>query len=553
MLLRRRSVLGLAVSLMGCGAAGGPVTIAETDMNGAGGEGGDMPLRMGAGMGFGGSAVAPAEDPQDLAASMVGTSDCLAEIQITPLGLARWALYFDFRDSSYDIYNHGDALSAALTPRVGAGTLTPTLSPTVASAGIGGGRAIDFNTTTNSYLDGPAYASIVDGTDKAVSVVARVRRVGNESGAICGWGRTSATDQYLWFGHAASGALQVIKDGASETLKTVTSTFAMGFTDQCVGFATNGSTVALYGNNAATNITASDLNTTDPAITQFRIGTTGMNTAGTDDLAGLEQAIAVSADVITLAEYQAVKAAWDNLDPPAIVGTDIIFEGTSITKAAAQRGLRGYFYDNLEAATSPVLNFNMVGPASDGNFPDNQHDGVNGSTIANIKARIAVNVGVGKLYPNAKLCFIEAGTNDFSDANGYVDNATVVAAWKDLVVTTLTAGIASQANFLCVVSPAPPIDLAYNTGPRSAAFAASFDAVCDEIDALFPSNPLFRWNFFLALGGVYDPDDYLPGDPVHPRSTGYDKAVNHTTYGLWKAQVAGGGTTLLSHLGTITT
>lgn len=555
MRVRRRLVLAYGLGSVACGVAD---LVPPVPGEAAGGECGDMPIRMGAGMGFGGGgSTPPAEEIQDLAAAMVGTSECLAEMQITPLGLSRWALYFDFRDPAYDVYNHGDELSAALTPRVGAGTLTPTLSPTVDSAGIGGGRAINFGTTTNAYLDGPGYASIADGTDKTVSVVARVRRVGNESGTICGWGRGSATDQFLEWGHSAAGALQVLKDGPSESTLTVTSTFAMGFVDRTVAMVTNGSTVALFGSStgvtmAATNITASNLNTTDPAITQFRIGTTGRSTGGTDDFAGLEQAIGITIDQLTLAELQAVQAAWENLDPPAIVGTEIIFEGTSITKAASQRGLRGYFYDKLEAATSPALNFNMVGPASDGNFPDNQHDGVNGSTIANIKARAIVNIGVGKLYPNAKVCFIEAGTNDFSDSNGYVDNATVVAAWKDLVVTILTAGIASQANFRAVVTPPPPIDPAYVTSARCDAFEASFDATCDEIDALFPSNPLFRWSFYRALGGVYNADYYIPGDPVHPRSTGYDQAVNDPTYGLWAARVTGGGATLLSHLQSIT-
>lgn len=511
------------------------------------------------GMGFGamslGAGAATAIGtviPQDLAASGAMLSDALAEVQITPLGVARWALYFDFRDSAYDVYNHGDALSAAITPRVGAGSLTPTLSPTVDTEGIGGGRSINFGTSTNAYLDGPAYASLVDGTDKTVSVVARVRRVGNESGAICGWGRTSATDQYLWFGHTSAGALQVIKDGASETLKTVTSTFAMGFVDRCVAFTTNGSTVAIYGDGAATNITASDLNTTDPAITQFRIGTTGMNTGGTDDFAGHEQALCISTDVLTLAEIQAVKAALENLDPPAVVGTAILFGGTSLTKHASQHGLRGFFNDKLAAATSPSLHFDMQGPASDGNFADNQHDGVNGSTIANIKARAIVNIGVGKKYPNVKVYFLDAGTNDFSDTNSYVDNATVVTAWKDLVTTILTAGIASQSNFRMVVTPPPPIDPAYNTSARSAAFHATFAAMCDDIDAAFPSNKLFRWDWFMALEGAYNGIYYIAGDPVHMNTTGYDKAVNDPTYGLWAAQVAGGGTTLVSHLGSIT-
>ena len=118
----------------------------------------------------------------------------------TPLGYARYSLYFDPADHGF---LNGDVLNADITPRVGASVLTPGASPVYSAAGLSGGPCLDLS-TGNAHLKANGYTSLLDGHDKVVSGAICFQRVGNESGVLLGWGRNS-TDQYFEAGFNSSG------------------------------------------------------------------------------------------------------------------------------------------------------------------------------------------------------------------------------------------------------------------------------------------------------------------------------------------------------------
>lgn len=479
---------------------------------------------------------------QELAASLSLSSDVsLSNNDGTALGRANYSLYFDANDHDFV---HGQTLSNPITPRVGAFQLTPTLSPTYVATGIGGRGAIDFGTTINAYLDGAGYAALADGSDPVISGAIKFQRVGNESGKLLGWGRGSTTDQYFEIGYVTSGLVSIEKDGTSETTKVRTSATAqLGFTEHVLGFSMTGTTVTVYLDGVAIpDLTNVDLDTTTAAITNFRIGTTGRSTGGTDDAAAKIQVVEIKVGVVwSAAQHARIYAHHLAENLPAPVGTPIAAIGNSHTKASAQHGWRGYKNDRFVARGQV---FDFQGHAADGDFADNQHSGVNGTTLAEIAARATAQYGTGKPYPNVKLVYAcMLATNNFSDVNGYVDTATTIAAWTSCITAIDTAITSTNPTARIVVSTDPNFDPLASTYARQQAFNAALPAAIASWNAAHPTRKLFFADV-AARVGAYDPARYL--NEVH-----YNNAGNQLAGAAIDEAVDADGNTVLAYEASI--
>jgi lysophospholipase L1-like esterase len=598
MLVRRRTVLGCGLLSAACGVAD---RVTEFASSAAGGEGGEMPIRMGAGMGFGSTPAAPsgsapslvsiainsagttatltfdealdaASVPATSAFSRSGTSSTVSAVNVTgstveltlspgaysgevvafgytppgsgklrdalannvdsfssviatngstvlatPLGVANYTLYFD---PALHGFNNGDVLSADITPSIGASVLTPGITPTYSDLGVGGRGAIDFGTTSNSYLVGNGYAPLMDGHDKVISGAVRFRRVGNESGTLIGWGRGSTTDQYFEIGYNTSGRVTVAKDGTGESPKTYSSTgVQLQFTEHTIGWTirAGGTLLDVYLDGVIiSDLTGVDIDTADPAIQTFRIGTTGRSTGGTDDSAAVIGQVALGLTGVswTAQNHLDTHDFWVALQPPAPVGTAIAAIGDSLTKAAAQHGWRGYKQDRFVARSQ---SFDWQGSASDGDWADNQHSGVNGTTLDQISARATAQYGIGKSYQPKLVYACMIGTNSLSDSNGYVDTATAIADWTDCITAIDTAITTANAAARIVVTTLPNFETSASTYARQQAFNAALPAAITAWNAAHPTRKLFFADIATALGAwnaAYQIDE------VHPNNAG---------------------------------
>lgn len=459
----------------------------------------------------------------------------------TPLGLGAYTLYFDPYDYGF---TNGDVLSAALTPRVGASVLTPTLSPTYTVLGIGGRGAIDFGTTTNAYLDGAGYAGTMNGHDQVTSGAIRFQRVGNEAGILIGWGRGSTTDQFFEIGYNSSGRLMVRKDGPSETEKTYTTAGAsLAFTEHTVGWTirAGGTLLDVYLDGVlVSDLTGLDIDTTDPAITNFRIGTTGRSTGGTDDAAGkIGQVCFASGASWTAQQHLDTHNYWVALQPPAVVGALMVAPGDSMTKCPSQHGWRGVIEDYTVAQD---LNIDWAGSASDGNWANNQHSGYSGRTLEQIANTCTNEFGAGKPYPVERLGWAMMwGTNSLQDGQ-WTDVAAYKVKYKAALAALHAAGTSTTPTFRIVASDLPFFDPVHPNAPRADATVAAHQEAWDEHDAAHPSNKIFRASVrdqVTSYTGVGN--DYL--DAAHYNNTGNLKAGTAAL-----AATAVGGETVTSYM-----
>lgn len=432
------------------------------------------------------------------------TETVTVALEETPLGADTWLLYWDARDHGW---TNGEVLTAAFTPRIGADQLTPTLSPVVDGDGIGGRTAVNFGDALNATLEGHWLAASFTGEDTPCSMVIRCRRTGNEAGVAAGFGRASATDQFLEVGHSAAGAALVRRDGASEASATQTSTTNLGFVDVTLGFSTNGTTVSIYVNGAATNIVGAALDRTTAALTQFRIATTGRDAGGTDDFAGLIQVVAVTDEVLTAEQHAEVHADLVALDLVPGVGTPIMFLGDSLTAAFSYREP---MFEHIQAEEYLI---DMQGPLQGGSFVDNQHAGYSTRTISQIEGIAEGNLGTGNPYDAVELVIVMAGSNDCTP--GY-DGPTAAAAYRDMLETIHTQLTSTVATARIAVTTLPPKD-----GPNDA-FVTDFNARIATEWADFntdhPGNALIQFDAHAAIGGVWDSGLYL--DAAHPNQAG---------------------------------
>lgn len=455
---------------------------------------------------------------------MIQQGPAVAPDDGTPLGASNYLLYFDPYD--YSFVNGATLASPGddMTPRVGAlGNLSPAASPTATSVGIGGRAAIDYGTTSNARLDAHGYAVPFAVANRVLSVAARIRRVGNESGCAIGAGRASATASCIELAHSAAGYLTIRIIDAAGTAKSYTSATAqLDFVAHTIGFSirAGGLLVDCYLDGVlVADLSGLDFSVAvgqDPLITQFRVGTTGRSTGGTDDFAGVigQVAIGLAGVTWTAAQHLTTHNYWVALQPPAAVGTPIYSVGDSMTKCPSQHGWRGYIQDQFVAN---AWGFDWQGSASDGNWADNQHSGYSGRTLAQVQARATAECGTGKPYSLAKLAFLcMVGTNDGNA--GDPTAAIALAAYATCLEALHTALVSTVAAARIVVATLPNFNPAASTYTWQQAFNAGLPAAWNTFDAAHPSNKVFRADVAAAVGAWNNPTYYL--DDAHLNNAG---------------------------------
>lgn len=471
-------------------------------------------------------------------ATQIGSSAFLqlnSNVPLRPIGLgaATWTGGVYAYAPDYTL-NNGDPVTSTLTPRVGAGVLTPSNSsgssannPLFSVNAIGGRPAFDMS-LNNSCFTLNWLAPNFQGNAAPCSIIFRGQRTQNESGCAFGFGTTSATLRFLELQHLSAGTTQVQRNDATTTSTAGPTTQNEGFTTIVVGMTYTGSTVSIYHNGVITSVNAASLASANiSSLTQARWGTTGRGTAGTDDYAGYQSFLGVSPLALTTAQHLEMSDFLVAQDVPPSAGTPIMFAGDSITRAAGSGGFRKYLYEWM---IDPAQDYSidMQGPITSGSFPDAQCNAYSGLTIAQLAANLNLILGTGSAYPAIQCLFILIGTND--TISGY--NGVAAAASYDSMLAALYTKLTSTvANARICCATLPPKDGANNAHVID--FNARLDGVggvWDTFDAANPTASIIRVDYFNCFPGGWSSTYFL--DAVHPNYLGYGLMANDPTYGL---------------------
>jgi len=185
-----------------------------------------------------------------------------------------------------------------------------------------------------------------------------------------------------------------------------------------------------------------------------------------------------------------------------------------MTKCPSQHGWRGYIQDQF---VTNAWGFDWQGSASDGNWADNQHSGVSGTTLTQISTRATAELGTGHPYSLVKLCFLcMVGTNSLSAGDPTASAAlTDYAACLAAVHAAITSTVATAR---IVVSTLPNFNPAAATYTAQQAFNAGLVAIWDAHDAAHAANKVFRADVAAAVGVWNSPTYYL--DNAHLNNAG---------------------------------
>lgn len=217
---------------------------------------------------------------------------------------------------------------------------------------------------------------------------------------------------------------------------------------------------------------------------------------------------------------------------PAIdAGAMILPLGDSITQGAGSSATNGYRRGLWQHAEDNTYDINLVGPRTNGDFPDNQHAGFSGSAINGIVAQAELIIGPGKVFEGVAVIIFLAGTNNMGAGSTAFSNPGTM----DLYASRLEDLHDLEPDAVIVVSTIPPINAANFPTPAANVdtFNAALPAIWDAFDTAHPGSELVRWNANAALGGVWDADNF--DDDFHPNDTGYGLMLNDATHGLLAA------------------
>lgn len=189
----------------------------------------------------------------------------------------------------------------------------------------------------------------------------------------------------------------------------------------------------------------------------------------------------------------------------------VLTAGDSITRNANATDDNGWRYYIYQAALAANYTIDFIGTTTAGTFPDNQHMGISGYTIADLTTLLAANIGPTKQFNGwPALVMLLIGTNDVS--GGTYAPGTTVAAYRALLDQVQAAEPQTRIS----VSTIPP----QSGNPAGvAAFNAELIAEWDSFDLANPTRTLLRWDAHAALGGTYTPA--LMADAVHPNDAGH--------------------------------
>lgn len=437
-----------------------------------------------------------------------------------PLGASTWSLYLDFTGLSDAV-----VLSSIQTPLIGPG-VTPVNSPAIDGVGIGGRSALFIDQATSQALACDSLASLQAGSDKAVTVIARVKRDWPlSSRSVFGWGHSGQSTNDYFYGAFPGGAANsptLARDAVDEATKTITGSGPVDYADHVVAFRFNGTTGWVYVDGV--EVATGDLDTADLTVNKFAIGAR-VTTAITEHLGGWISHFAVAASALSPEQIQAVGAAWtaDDLGTPGKTGgAPFQFFGDSITRGdsdtyATSSARGGFRYDAYEHWRANRLAINAVGHLTQGIFADPECSAQGGADTTFIRGLINTHIPT---YEPVGI-FVMSGTND-ADAieSGSLLLSTWSANYAGMLQDARDKLDALGSGRQIIVANLLPIQ----SGTLGEAAIASMNAelvnVWNAHDSANPSAPpLIRCDFHTAIGGVYDGDNYK--DAVHPNEIGY--------------------------------
>jgi uncharacterized repeat protein (TIGR02059 family) len=443
-----------------------------------------------------------------------------------PLGASNWSLWADARDYE-NVFSSGDTVSANLTPRVGSSTINPVNSPTVVNGAVGIGNRMAFKHVAASNMSFTAHwlASIMNGSKKTATIVFRGQRNAAAAAIWAGFGKAaSGTNSFFELALAAAGqAIARKNDGTTGPSRTGSTVLGSSTHSVIVTTSSDGNTMYLFVDGASDG-SALDISALGSVtIDQFRIGNSGRLTGG-GGLDGIWQVCGVSSNIVDATQAATIHAALIAGDI-VTTGAQVYPVGDSLTKA---QGMRKAVYDYYIGAGKSI---DMVGAASDGTFPDNQHSGFNGVEIASIQARAVSELGTGKAFPAVKLVLLLGAVNDLNNTGA--DVSAILTAYANALTAIHNAATSSTATARIAVTTIMPLQPGTQGEAEVVAFNAGLPAVWNAFDSAHPSNTLLRWDLYTAIGGVWNPSYYL--DSTHPNDAGWAAACAHSTAGLIQA------------------
>lgn len=373
------------------------------------------------------------------------------------------------------------------------------------------------------------------GADQPWTLVTRLTTTsGTKRGAGAG---NSASSVNQWIDlHWSSGA--GLRCDQRDTSTTVTAIFnsdldAGGSTAHTVILTSDGTQVRAYLDGAADANNPLSLDVGSLTIDRYASGggIHGANLFGPHD--GQDQIFGFKWQAVDASGALEIHTKIVAGDQAAPSGVPVLTIGDSLTAGGFTGGWRKVLYNDVTGA----LGIDLVGPDTRGDFPDNQHCGFAGQTINEVTPQQTnVYLGSAGVYPTCQCVILLIGTNDIDTE----DSATIITRYTSCLSALHAKLVSAVSTARIVVATIPAVDDA--TYPGSAAVLAAVNggliqAVWDDHDTAHPSNKVFRWNPYLALGGPWNSTNYA--DAKHPKDNipgvGYSLMATHATHGLFVA------------------
>lgn len=390
------------------------------------------------------------------------------------------------------------------------------------------------------------------GADEPWTLVIRLTTTtGTKRGAGTG-NSAAATNQWIDL-HWSSGAILRCdqRDASNVTAAAILSSDldAGGSPAHTVILTSDGTQVRAYIDGAADASNPQSLDVGSLTINRYAIGggIHGTTLFGPHD--GQDQVFGFKWQYTDAAGALAIHNHIVASDQEAPSGAPVLTIGDSVTACGTTGGWRKALYNDMTSA----LAIDLVGPDQRGDFPDNDHCGFAGQQITEVEPQqIDVYLGTAGVYPTCQCVIYLIGTNDVDNPGKTLGEfISDYTASLDALHAKLVSAVASAR---IVVATVLPID--GTTFPGADTLVASINggaiqAVWDAHDLANPSNKVFRWDPYQALGSAWSTTHFQ--DSRHPKDgtagIGYSLMATHATYGLY---VASDGTqTFEDYLDTI--
>lgn len=438
--------------------------------------------------------------------------------------------YWDRDLGLFSGYETGEAITTPLVPQEGVVNLLPVNNPIMDEVGIGSRNAAKMvpNGASSSHFTADGLASLMNGSDKAITVAVRFQRINAASYTIWGFGSSAdGTDDYCEGFISAGGLPNIRKDAQGEAVVSANGVTNLQFTSHVVVWVLSGTQVWTYVDGVLEAGFPKALDTTSISVNRFTVGAQRRSTVG-GGFDGLISFFGVRPGMMTAAEVAALSAGLLRGDAPTIVGRSTWPVGDSTTQQAGDTtGFRRALYDYAKANAIPI---NLIGTRSNGAFPDNEHSGNSGHNLANILGHVTTQLGTGAPYTDADLLVILWGGINTVDVEGF-DLEDAIGEYRsilDLLVTTVP-------TVRIIVSTLPPINPA--THPTESANLVAFNsglpAEWADFETDHPGVLVQGWDPYAALGGAWVEADHI--DHVHLSAQGNGKVASDPVYGLVQA------------------